>query len=294
MRQIATIESVDHAERFQDFLIARGIKCSLEDGDDGCTLWIVDEDRVAEARAELVRFRQQPDDPRYANARAEANAVLQAEAAKRKAARRNVVNVSDRWRQPTAMNCPLTVGMIVVCIFVFVEMHLMGDERGLSQELFFSTDGTWNAIKGGDWWRLLTPMFMHGGLLHILFNLIAWWDFGLAIEGRKGSLRFLLIVTATSLAANLLQFEFGSWRFLGLSGVVFGLFGYLWVKGKLDPDDGLGVSAYETRAILLWYIICWFGWFMPIANWAHTGGLMMGVLLGVMSAAWRRLRRRSI
>src|SRR5687768_7544076 len=116
MRQITIFDSAAHAERFQDYLIARGIKCSVDDADAGHALWITDEDRVDEAKTELARFREQPDDPRYLKARHEASAVLKAEAAKRKAARRNVVALSDRWRAPTAANCPLTIGIIAVCV----------------------------------------------------------------------------------------------------------------------------------------------------------------------------------
>jgi GlpG protein len=293
MRQITTFDSAAHAERFQDYLIARGIKCSVDDIDAGFALWIMDEDRVEEAKTELAQFREQPDDLRYLKARQEANAVLKEEAVKRKAARRNVVRVSDAWRQPTLANCPLTIGIIAVCIFVFVETYLMGDQRGLSERLFISTDGSWRAIQQGEVWRLLTPMLMHGDYLHILFNLMWWWDFGMVLESRKGSPWFFGLVLLISVAANVLQFELGSPWFLGMSGVNFGLFGFLWVKGKLDPEDGFGVSQQIVLYMLLWFAVCWFGWVGRIANWAHAGGLMMGVILGSLSAAWRHGVKRS-
>jgi GlpG protein len=292
MRQITTFDSAAHAERFQDYLIARGIKCSVDDVDAGHALWIVDEDRIEEARSELAKFWERPDDPRYLKARHEANAVLKEEAAKRKAARRNVVALSDRWRAPTAANCPLTIGIIAVCVFVYVEMHLMGDQRRLSERLFISTDGTWTAIQQGEVWRLLTPMIMHGGFLHILFNLMWWWDFGVVLESRKGTWWFLGMVTLISLTANVLQFEFGSPWFLGMSGVNFGLFGFLWIKGKLDPEDGFGVSQQIVIYQLIWFAVCWFGLIGRIANWCHAGGLMMGVILAVLSTAWRQGRKR--
>jgi GlpG protein len=292
MRQIATFDSADHAERFQDYLIARGVKCSLDDGNGGVALWIYDEDRLAEAKAELARFLERPDDPRYREARRQASAVFKEEAAKRKAARRNVVALSDRWREPAAARCPLTIGVIAICIFVYVEMHLLRDQRGLGQRLFFSTDGTWSAIREGEWWRLLTPMIMHGGVLHILFNLMWWWDFGLVLESRKGSLWFLAMVVVIAAVSNTLQFQFASPWFLGLSGVNFGLFGFFWIKGKLDPDDGFGLSQQTVIFMLIWFAVCWFGLVGRIANWAHAGGLMMGVTLGALSAAWRLAAKR--
>jgi GlpG protein len=201
------------------------------------------------------------------------------------------VSLSDRWRQPAIAYGPITVGVMVICILIFVETYFLGNERGLKQRLFFSTDGTWRAIRDGEWWRVLTPMLMHANLFHIFFNLLIWWDFALPIESRKGSLKFLLLVIAISAFANVLQFEFGGPWFLGLSGVDFGLFGYLWMKGKLDPEDGLGVSPQQVQWLLLWFVICWFG-LGGVANWCHTGGLMMGVLLGSASAGVRRWRYR--
>jgi GlpG protein len=135
-------------------------------------------------------------------------------------------------------------------------------------------------------------MLMHGGVLHILFNLMWWWDFGIILESRKGTLWFLAMVLVISAAANVLQFELGSPWFLGMSGVNFGLFGFLWVKGKLDPEDGFGLSQQTVILMLIWFAICWFGVVGRIANWAHAGGLMMGVTLGVLSATWRHLAKR--
>jgi GlpG protein len=288
MRHITTFASAEHARRFQDYLIARGIKCSVEDGQGGFALWVYDEDRVSEARQEVESFLQHPDAPQYLEARQEATAVLKKEASRRKAARGRIIDVQERWRAPVAANCPTTVAILLLCVFTFVEMHLLKDSRGLSQWLFFSTDGTWSAVRAGEWWRLWTPMLMHGGVLHILFNLLWWWDFALPIEARKGSWTFLAMVLTISLVANVLEFSFGGQWFLGMSGVNFGLFGYLWVKGKLDPEDGLGVSAAVAQMQVIWFLVCWFGMVGRIANWCHTGGLIMGVLLALMSILRRR------
>lgn len=288
MRHIATLTSEELATRFQDYLIAQGIKCSIEPEQSGFAVWVFDEDQVAPAREELEAFLLQPDAPKYLAAREAANEVLKKEAARRRAARRNWIAVSERWQQPTAAHAPVTIGVLLLCLFTFVEMHLLKDRRGVSQWLFFSTDGTWSAITAYELWRLWTPMLMHGGFLHILFNLMWWWDFGIAIESRKGSAPFLLMVLTISLVANVLEFSLGSPWFLGMSGVNFGLFGYLWVKGKLDPEDGLGVSPALVQMQVIWFLVCWFGLVGRIANGCHTGGLAAGALLGLLSTLRRR------
>jgi GlpG protein len=288
MRHIGTIPDSHRAARFQAFLIAQGTKCRLDEEADGVAVWVYDDDRVPAARQQLTEFLASPDDVRYLEADKQAAAVLREEAAKRKAARSNTVNLSQRWSRPAATQAPITVVILVACIYLFVETDLLHDQRGIMMRLFISDDGTWTAIRNGEVWRLFTPVLMHGGWLHILCNLLWWWDLGLMIESRRGSLRFLLMVIAIAVGSNVLQFVFAGPWFLGLSGVVFGLFGYVWVKGKLDPGDGLGISSNNAMWMLVWFGACWFGLVGRIANWAHTGGLVLGVLFGALSALWRQ------
>ncbi|MDZ4686714.1 MAG: rhomboid family intramembrane serine protease [Planctomycetaceae bacterium] len=292
MRHIGTIPDSDQAARFQGFLIAQGTKCRLDDEADGVAVWVYDDDRVPAARQHLAEFLATPDDARFRDADKQAAAVLREEAAKRKAARRNTVVMSQRWSRPAGMQAPITVAILVACVYLFVETEFLKDQRGIMLRLFISDDGTWTAIRNGEVWRLFTPVLMHGGVLHILCNLLWWWDLGLMIENRRGSLRFLLMVIAIAVGSNVLQFEMDGPRFLGLSGVVFGLFGYVWVKGKLDPSDGLGISDQNAVWMLVWFVLCFTPFVGNIANWAHTGGLVLGVLFGALSALWRQTMSR--
>lgn len=286
MRQIGTISDARLAERFQDHLLAAGTKCTLDDTDDGVAVWVYDDDRVADAKEELQRFLANPDDERYLAARAQADAVLRAEAAKRKAARQNTVSLSRQWSQPAAASCPITVGILVICVFVWVVTDVLPDDRGLRSRLLFSTTRTWKEIQQGEWWRLLTPSLLHFGPIHILFNMLAWWQLGRMIECRKGSTAFAVLTLLTALATDVLQFIRVPGPFGGMSGVVYGLFGYAWMKGKLDPEDGIGVGPQMIQSMLVWFVVCWF---LPfVANWGHFGGLMAGVTLGSLSAFWGR------
>lgn len=289
MRHIGTIPDANLAERFQAFLIAQGTKCRLDHDADGAAVWVFDDDRVPAAKAQLAEFLAQPDDARYRAARDQAAAVLREEAAKRKQARQNTVNVSQRWQQSAGTDVPITVAVLIACVFLFIQTELM-QNRELIPRLLFSTNRTWQPILNGEVWRLFTPALMHGGWLHIIFNLLWWWDLGRMIESRRGSLKFLLMVAVIAAGSNTLQFVFSGPGFLGLSGVVFGLFGYVWVKGKLDPEDGIGISDQSAVWMLVWFVACAIGFVGNIANWAHTGGLVLGVIFGSLSAAWRRMR----
>lgn len=293
MRQIGTIADFEAAQRLQDYLIAEGAACSLDEADDGYGVWIHDDDRIPAAKAALEHFLAHPNDERYLTARTRADTRLKEQAAQRKAARRNTVSMSRRWDSGGAREIPLTFGIILICLFVFVETYLMGDEAGFYPLLLFSTDGTWKAIlEDHQYWRLLSPSIMHGNVFHILFNLLGWYQLAGMVEQRKGSGYLLILTVMTALSTDILQFTFVKRPFLGLSGVVFGIFGYAWMKGKLDPADGIGVPPSTVVNALVFYLLCWIGAFGNIANFGHMGGLLMGVTIGCLSAWWRN--RRSV
>ena len=131
-------------------------------------------------------------------------------------------------------------------------------------------------------WRLITTIFPHGGFIHLAFNLLWIWMLGRAIEARIGTIGMLVLVIVTTLSASGLQLVFVG-RPIGLSGVVYGLAAYAWMRGRRDPLFR-GVIDDSTRNLLVaWFFVCilltWVG-AMNIANAAHAGGALMGIALG--------------
>lgn len=292
MRQIGTLPDRAAAEQLQDFLIAQRMPCSLDESDAGYGLWIHDDDHLDAAKTVLEHFRQHPEDDRYRNARTQADALLREKAAARKAARKNTVRMSQRWDSGGSGALPLTLGMMLICLFVFVETNLRGDESGFQELLMFSRDGSWKAIvQDGEWWRLVSPSILHFGIFHVAFNLIGWYQLAGTIELRKGTTYLFALMISTALATDILQFLSGGWRFGGMSGIVYGLFAYVWVKGKLDPGDGFGIHPTVATNYLLFYVLCWFNVFGRVANFGHFGGLLMGVIFATVSAMVRNRRR---
>ncbi len=322
MRQIGTITDGEQAEKFADFLRGQGTTCNLDSVDGGWAVWVHDEDRVAAAKEELQTFLAEPNHERYANARKLASAKIREEFDRRKEARKNQVSLRQRWDRPAGEASPLTMGMLAVCAVVAFYTRLGGDftmpgetfedvEPYLKQ-LWIGTSSVpghqWDAVESGEIWRLWTPIFIHFGWLHILFNGLWLKEFGMMIESRLGSFRFLIIVLIIGAVSNALQLQFGqlelanlrwltnplfwnqlphNYHFGGMSGVNYGLFGYLWVRGKLQPDSGLGVSPQTVMWMIVWFVVCWTGYAGPVANWAHAGGLATGVALGALAASRR-------
>ena len=111
-----------------------------------------------------------------------------------------------------------------------------------------------HTIESGQYWRLLTPMFLHFGLLHIVFNLLWVWEVGRRIELVNGSLLLLLVTLASSLLANFMQYYlYGPSFFGGMSGVVFGFLGYSLVWSRMVPrrTTGLPPGLYIFMLVYL-------------------------------------------
>ncbi|EKE77481.1 rhomboid family intramembrane serine protease GlpG [Gallaecimonas xiamenensis] len=173
---------------------------------------------------------------------------------------------------------PLTLGLLAVTILVYLSW-MMG-YAGLYNALAFPRSLT--DLSLGDSYRLVTPILLHFSLLHIGFNLLWWWDLGGKLEKREGSLHLLLVTLVTGFAGNLAQFLATGPAFGGLSGVVYGLFGYFWISGLLYPRRGLALPNSLVLFMLAWLVLGFVGIGLPIANQAHLWGLVAGCALAAL------------
>jgi len=151
-------------------------------------------------------------------------------------------------------------------------------------------------ISSGEVWRLFTPMFIHFGLLHLVFNLMWVWDLGRVLESRFRGTRFLLLVLGVSLVANLCQALASGPNFGGMSGVVYGLFGFVLLRQKFHPAGDVRLNPQTVPWMLIWLVVCFTGQVGPVANAAHVGGLVAGCVLGfgnaMLGGGWGLLKRR--
>lgn len=304
MRQIGTVASESDAARLESYLLTVGIKSQHDPVDQGWAIWVYDEDRVADAKREIDLFLQNPADPRYAAAERESRR-LRAESARRdERLRRNVIDVRSRWARPALARRPVTFALIVISGAVaFLTQFGDSDASPTSKKLIaklsiasYETHGneiTWkylSEIRHGEIWRLITPIFLHFNVLHLFFNMYLLSQLGSMIEFNRGPFRLLLIVLVVSVASNLGQYLMKSPAFGGMSGVDYGLFGYVWMKGRYDPESGMGLHSNTVIIMLGWLVLCMLGTMGPIANWAHGVGLLAGMLLGYAPLLWRRSR----
>jgi GlpG protein len=303
MRQIATLPELDLARRLADYLLTLDIETRLEQGPGGWIVWVCDEDRVPRAREVLAEFVRAPADPRYSAATRDAAALRQKEEQAEAAYRRRHVQVRERWGEGRGGPRALTYVFVTLCVAVGLSTDLGRTPGQLIPELLIS----WPPRPGlpevaaGQVWRLITPIFIHFGLVHILFNMIMLLDLGGRVEARIGSGRYLALVVVTAVVSNLAQYYLGPFNlkdlqhlfrpspgFGGMSGVLYGLFGYAWMRGKYDPASGLGLSPGTVVILLVWLALGLFGAVERVANGAHAAGLLVGLIIGYAPHLWRR------
>jgi len=287
MRQAGTIASQQDAERFSNYLLTLGITSKIEPSDGQWTVWIHDENQIPRSKQELEQFQLEPNDPRYKVAESAARAARKEAAEKKRLAERNFIDMRNEWANPWRRR-PVTIAMIIFSVLVYLNVL-----ESAVQDLSIATGDSLKEIKAGEVWRLVTPIFLHFGLLHILFNMFWLYDLGTMIERRIGSLRYALMILLIAIPSNYAQFAMTGPAFGGMSGVVFGLFGYAWVRGRLEPTSGLYLRPDIAFWMMAWFALCLTPAIPNVANWAHGVGLGLGAALGYLEHLFKSMRQKT-
>jgi GlpG protein len=185
---------------------------------------------------------------------------------------------------------PVTVTLILLSVAGFLLFYL----PVLNPYLAWFTFSPFSVVEGramfgdgsGQYWRLVTPAFLHFGWLHICFNSLWLWELGAKVERVMGHLNMLGLFLVIALVSNASQFALGGPSlFGGMSGVVYGLLGFSWVAPLFQPDWRIQPSPTLMLFMVGWLVVCLVGLvevlgFGAIANAAHVGGLLCGAILG--------------
>lgn len=201
--------------------------------------------------------------------------------------------VGSEWRK-----APVTLCLIALSVLGFLIVYL-GPLRPLVGYLTFTPfDVSGNHVVfqnlDGEYWRFITPVFLHFGWLHIVFNSLWMWDLGVRVEQVMGRLNMVLLFLVIALVSNVSQSMFEGGLFGGMSGVVYGLLGFSWVAPLLHPAWRIQPTSSIMLFMVGWLFVCAFGvveslGFGAVANAAHFGGLICGAILGVAFGLLARL-----
>ncbi len=100
----------------------------------------------------------------------------------------------------------------------------------------------------------------------------------------------LSLVVVLAVGSNLGQYFYGGPDFGGMSGVLYGLMGYIWIRGQVDPASGLFLSPMSITILLVWFFLCLVGFIPHVANACHAYGLVMGMIIGAFPVARKLFR----
>ena len=176
-----------------------------------------------------------------------------------------------------------------VHLLTFLDFSLAGGKG----PQFLSMEETFTA---GEYWRFVTPVFLHFGIFHIVFNSLWLWEFGRRVELVSGRSAYLVLMLTLASGSNAGQYLWdGPVLFGGLSGVVYGLVGYVWVRNRVAPQPVLNVQPSIIYMLIGWLLVCLFGIvdvFINggVANGAHVSGLLIGMLAGALAGRQKPLQ----
>lgn len=317
MRHLTTITGKSKAESFVAYLLTQGIVTQVEPIADQneWDIWVRDEDRLEAAKREYSVFLQSPEDVKYRQAMDQAKTILKEKRLQSSERQKNVQQYSTARIRPDMFAGslpPLTLTMIILCVFLglvtefgapssnnWLGNFAMNQLMFVDMPLYRTTLDPAASLKQGELWRILTPAFLHGGPIHLLFNMLSLASLGRLTERLEGIGRYALIVFLIAIGSHLLQGLmpmkwFGSPNFVGISGVIFGLLGYVGMKTTLRPDLGIQLPAqvYLMTGLILFIGFSGTSAGFQMANLAHVGGLIAGIAIGFVMSD-RRFDRRN-
>lgn len=174
--------------------------------------------------------------------------------------------------------------LVIIEPLTFIKIELNSYQGGYLS--FYPLETTY--LQNNEWWRLITPMFIHFSLTHLVFNCLWIYVIGSKIERVDGYLTFFSLVIFSSIFSNLAQHFFGgSSLFGGLSGVIYGLLGFCMVTELEAKNERYDLPPAIYLFMLVWLILGFLGilnlfGFGNVANFAHLGGLISGIIFAII------------
>lgn len=203
------------------------------------------------------------------------------------------IGVARHLKPSIELNQPFAPITLICLFFSFVGFALV--ELNWNYSLFLYYDRVpafsdisdqWYNLRQGEYWRVLSPIFLHYGAVHIIFNALWLWFLGTRVESVFGPIVLAVLVLITGVISNTAQamvsfpIPFG-----GMSGVVYALFAYVWLVGVVSKIPAFQLPPALFPLMVAFMLISWFGAFDwlaggEVADTAHTVGFVSGLLCG--------------
>lgn len=260
------------AQAFSDYLTMLKISNQIEHDSFSYQLMLNDLDQQEKAQQELQLFLENPNQEKYLSASWSSGNTDTAHSELAYGNSQLVGNFIQHagW---------LTHSVFGFCVLIYALSSFGLFQPMQSAFAFF----TYQPFDFSQSWRFITPAFLHFSAIHIIFNLLWWWQLAGIIEKQHGKQRLLLIFLFTAIASNLAQYFLVGPYFGGLSGVVYGLVGYCWLFGKLNKGSEVNLPNSYFIFLLAWLALGFVD-ILPVhvANYAHLVGLLAGLLVAAV------------
>lgn len=168
---------------------------------------------------------------------------------------------------------PVIAGTALLAIGITIASATGLDVSGLEEN---------GMIRHGELWRLVTSIFPHIGVLHLLFNVYWLWTFGAILERTFGHLRTTAMILLFAVVPNALEYAFSTGG-MGLSGVGYAMFGLLWVLSRHDERFHDAMDTQTVQLFVGWFFLCiaaTITGFMNVGNVTHGAGALLGIMTG--------------
>ena len=296
MRNLGQLHPPELAARFGDFLFVQGIENQIDSEDDGgCSVWVLDDAQLPQATALLERFRAAPDAPEFATAGTAASRKRADEARAEKARRSTVADTARIGYEKHFAGFGWLPALLIVVSAAVAILSNVGADRLALRWLYISDPffvlPPLDEVRAGQVWRLVTPIFIHFGWLHLIFNMMWLRDLGTFIQDRFGAAYLGALILVSAIISNTGQYWWDSPNFGGMSGVNYALFGFLWLRGKYDRNAAWSLNPSTVQTMLIWFFLCMTNILGPVANAAHFFGLATGLAWGFLSSGRVRFSR---
>lgn len=272
MLKLAELNSASAAQTFAAYCVSQHWPVSVVVLSTDRAELFVDDVVAAQVQQELELFIGNPDHPKYSSA---------AWAHNQPAATSGSLGLWPVWQRMRSLSGFWTQSIALLCVLVFIAQQIWPVEI-YNQLKFFSP---WQFQH--DWlsMRWLTPALLHFGVTHLMFNLLAWWLFAGRIEVHLGTRLLLVLSIAAAAIGNTAQFLLHNDQFGGLSGVAYAVMGFVWCYGWRFPAQPLRLSNADIGIALLFLMLGFADllW-VNTANWAHLGGLLVGIGVALMQS----------
>lgn len=188
---------------------------------------------------------------------------------------------------------PIVTLLLALNLLIFIVTLL----PFIGHQLFTAGMGINSFISAGEWWRLITPMFLHAGFMHLLFNMFSLFIFGPELEKIAGKARFVTIYLLAGLFGNVASFflKDAAYAYVGASGAIFGVFGAFlaliyYTKGNI-PQLRQVILPIVVLSVVMTFLQS------NINVTAHIAGLIVGFMIGLSYfhpkhiISWRKRKR---